>query len=161
MMPWIRFGLGVMGWIGVVFAGTAWAEHPVKVEEALKFVREKTLIQRECGTEYCFQVVNFSEDACEITAKQMYSKKKFAKPRLVFIGKARLKDLNPKFYQVEDNLISLFATNGEKRVLNSENGTVENSHALYLYTNDAADAERVAKALSFIIELCGGKESYF
>ena len=161
MRPWVRFGLGIMGWLIFFLAGTAWAEHPAKVEEALKFIKEKTRIQRECGSEYCLQIVNFAEDACQITTKQMYSKKKFAKPRLVFIGKARLKDLNPKFYQVEDNLITLFATNGEKRILNSENGTVENSHALYLYTNDPADAERVAKALGFIIELCGGKESYF
>jgi hypothetical protein len=160
-MRYGRLLCGLIGALVMAWAPAALAEHPKKVEEAIKFVREKTLIQRECGKEYCFQVVNFSDDGCQITAKQMYSKKKFGKPRLVFIGKGRMKDLNPKFYKVDDNLVTLYTTNGEKKVLNSENGNVENAHALYLFTNDPADAERVAKALGFLIELCGGKESYF
>ena len=161
MMRWIRIGAILMVCSGLLLTGPARAEHPKKVEEAIKFVKEKTLVQRECGDEYCFQIVSFSDDGCQITTKQMYSKKKFADPRLVFIGKARLKDLNPKFFKVDENLIELYTTNGDKKVINSENGNVENSHVLYMFTNDPADAERVAKATSFLIELCGGKESYF
>ena len=166
MKRWVRMGLGIAMGLGFLFAGTARAEHPEKVDEAIDLIKEKTLIQSECGEgikEYCFQIVSFDDEACEITAKQVYSKKQFDKPRLVFIGKARLKDLNPKFFKAEGNLIELYTTNGEKRILNSQNGTVEKASTLYIYTNtiDPAQTQRVAKALGFLIELCGGQESYF
>ncbi len=92
---------------------------------------------------------------------QVYSEERFGKTKLIFIGKANLKDMNPSLIEAEENEIRLHTTNGKPTVINSQNGVTEAGSTFYIFTDKPQDVKQVIEAFRFLIKICGGQGDIF
>ncbi len=147
--------------ICVILPGSAYCEQPEGIKRTIDFIQKKTTIQRPCGIMYCLQRLSFDESGCKVVAKQVYSEERFGKTKLIFIGKANLKDMNPSLIEAEENEIRLHTTNGKPTVINSQNGVTEAGSTFYIFTDKPQDVKQVIEAFRFLIKICGGQGDIF